>query len=213
MIEKNLSFKSYFCSNRKMFFLKKFKALHYQLHVSIEVSKEKYYTKLSSSLADPLTSPKTYWSILKLFWNNKKIPCITTLSHEKKFIADFNLNKTHGHDMISIWMIKVCGNSICKPISIIFNDCLNKGKFRHEWKKANVLATHMKGNKQSLKNYRPLSLLPICTKISEQLIYSKMYTIFTEKNLIYPNQSWFRPVDYCVNQLLAISHKIYKSFD
>ena len=67
MIEKNLSFKSYFCSNRKMFFLKKFKALHYQLHVSIEVSKEKYYTKLSSSLADPLTSPKTYWSILKLF--------------------------------------------------------------------------------------------------------------------------------------------------
>ena len=67
MIEKNLSFKSYFCSNRKMFFLKKFKALHYQLHVSIEVSKEKYYTKLSSSLADPLTSPKTYWSILKIF--------------------------------------------------------------------------------------------------------------------------------------------------
>ena len=136
-----------------------------------------------------------------------------SFSWKKKFIADFNQNKTHGHDMISIWMIKVCGNSICKPISIIFNDCLNKGKFRHEWKKANVLATHMKGNKQSLKNYRPLSLLPICTKISEQLIYSKMYTIFTEKNLIYPNQSWFRPVDYCVNQLLAISHEIYKSFD
>ena len=108
---------------------------------------------------------------------------------KKKFIADFNQNKTQGHDMISIWMIKVCGNSICKPISIIFNDCLNKGKFRHEWKKANVLATHMKGNKQSLKNYRPLSLLPIYSKIFEQLIHSKMYTIFTEKNLIYPNQS------------------------
>ena len=213
MIEKNLSFKSYFFSNRKMFFLEKFKALQYQLHVSIEVSKEKYYTKLSSSLADLLTSPKTYWSILKTFWNNKKIPCITSLFHENKFIRDFNLNKTHGHDMLSIWMIKLCGNSICKSISIIFNDCLNMGKFRHERKKANVVATHMKGNKQSLKNYRPLSLLPIYSKIFEQLIHSKMYTIFTEKNLIYPNQSWFRSVDYCVNQLLAISHKIYKSFD
>ena len=86
-------------------------------------------------------------------------------------------------------MIKLCGNSICKPISIIFIDCLNMGKFRHEWKKANVVATHMKGNKQNLKNYRPLSLLPISSKIFEHLIYSKMYTIFTEKNFIYPDQS------------------------
>ena len=48
-----------------MFLLAKFKALQYKLNISIEESKEKYYTKLSSRLADPLTSPKTYWSILK----------------------------------------------------------------------------------------------------------------------------------------------------
>ena len=47
-------------------------------------------------------------------------------------------------------MIKLCGNSICKPLSIIFNDCLNKGKFPHEWKKANV-PVHKKGNKKKLK--------------------------------------------------------------
>ena len=57
--------------------------------MSIEQSKEKYYTKLSSRLADPLTSPKTYWSILKTFLNNKKIPCIPPLFHENKFITDF----------------------------------------------------------------------------------------------------------------------------
>ena len=56
MIEKNLVFKSYCCSNRNMFLLEKFKALQYQFHISIEESKEKYYTKLSSRLADPLTS-------------------------------------------------------------------------------------------------------------------------------------------------------------
>ena len=60
MIEKNLAFKSYCCANGNMFLLEKFKALQYQLHISIEESKEKYYTKLSSRLADPLTSPKTY---------------------------------------------------------------------------------------------------------------------------------------------------------
>ena len=40
-----------------------------------------------------------------------------------------------------------------------------------------------------------------------------MFTFFTENNLISPNQSGFRPGDSCVNQLLAITHKIYNSFD
>ena len=71
MTEKNLAFKSYCCSNKNMFLLEKFKALQYQLHISIEESKEKYYIKLSSRLADPLTSPQTYWSIFKTFLNNK----------------------------------------------------------------------------------------------------------------------------------------------
>ena len=71
-----------------MFLLEKFKALQYELRISIEESKEKYYTKLLSRLADPLTSPKTYWSILKTFLNNKKIPCIPPLFHENKFITE-----------------------------------------------------------------------------------------------------------------------------
>ena len=66
-----LAFKSYCCSNKSMFVFEKFKALQYQLNVSIEELKEKHYTKLSSRLADPLTSPKTYWSILKTFLNKK----------------------------------------------------------------------------------------------------------------------------------------------
>ena len=40
-----------------------------------------------------------------------------------------------------------------------------------------------------------------------------MFTFFTVNNLISPNQSGFRPGDSCVNQLLAITHEIYKSFD
>ena len=249
-----------------MFLLEKFKALQYQLPISIEESKEKYYTKLSSKLANPLISLKTYWSILKACLNNKKIPCIPPLFHANKFVTDFkekaelfnhffvnqcsllsnnsvlptNLpqltskcldlihfsssdfakiishldpNSAYGHDMLSIPMIKLCGNSICKPLSIIFNDCLNNGKFPHEWKKANVVPVYEKGSKQRLKSYRPISLLPICNKIFERLIYNEMYTFFTENNLISPNQSRFRPGDSCVNQLLAISYEIYESFD
>ena len=110
-------------------------------------------------------------------------------------------------------MIKLCGNSICKRLSIIVKDCLSQGKFPHEWKKAIVVPVYKKGSKLSLENYRPISLLPICSKIFECLIYNEMFTFFTENNLISPNQSGFRPGDSCVNQLLAITHKIYKSFD
>ena len=63
-------------------------------------------------------------------------------------------------------MIKFCANSICKPLSIIFNDCLKEGKFRSDWKKANVVPVHKKGDKPCLKNYIPTSLLPICSKLS-----------------------------------------------
>ena len=119
--------------------------------------------------------------------------------------------------MLNIQMIKLCGNSICKPFSIIFNDCLNEGKFPHEWEKANVVPVHKKGNKQpekqSLKNYKPISLLPTCSKTFERLIYNKMFIFFTENNLISPNQSEYRPGHSCVNQLLAITHEIYKSLD
>ena len=130
-----------------------------------------------------------------------------------KILRHLAPNKAHGHDMLGIRMIKLCGNSICKPRSINFNDCQNEGKFPHEWKKANVIPVHRKGKKQSLKNYRPISLLPIISKIFERLIYNKIFNFFAEKNLISPNQSGFRPRDSCVNQLLAITHEIYRSFD
>ena len=64
-----------------------------------------------------------------------------------------------------------------------------------------------------LKNYRPISLLPICGKNFERLIYNDLFIFFTDNNLISPNQSGFRPGDSCVNQLIAITHEICKSFD
>ena len=59
------------------------------LKTTIEESKHNYYSRLSNKLLDSKTSPKLYWSILKTFVNNKKIPCIPPLFHKGKFIMDF----------------------------------------------------------------------------------------------------------------------------
>ena len=59
------------------------------LGVSIESSKEKYYSFSSKILMEPSTSRKTYWSVLKSFHNNKKIPCIPPIFHENRFVTNF----------------------------------------------------------------------------------------------------------------------------
>ena len=40
-------------------------------------------------MVDPMTSTKSYWSTLKMFLNNKKIPCIPPLKHQNKYVTDF----------------------------------------------------------------------------------------------------------------------------
>ena len=80
-------------------------------------------------------------------------------------------------------------------------------------KKTNIVPIHKKGDKQTLKNYRPVSLLPICGKTFERLLFNEMFRFFLDNKLISTNQSGFKPGDSCMNQLLPITHEIYKSFD
>ena len=89
-------------------------------------------------------------------------------------------------------MLKICGVSICKPLEIISRSCLDHGKFPEEWKKANVVPVFKKGDKQCVKNYRPVSLLPICSKIFERIIYNNTYNYLIDNNLISQNQSGFK---------------------
>ena len=131
----------------------------------------------------------------------------------KRIICKLDSNKAHGHDMISIRMLKVSGDAIIEPLFKIFKNCLKCGIFPDDWKKGNIVPIFKKGDKQNIKNYRPVSLLPICSKIFERIIYDNMLKYFLDNNLITPKQSGFRPGDSCINQLLSITHDIFTSFD
>ena len=81
------------------------------------------------------------------------------------------------------------------------------------WKFANVIPIFKKGDKQLIKNYRPISLLPICGKIFEKIIFNNLYNYLNTNNLITNNQSGFRPGDSTTNQLLYLVNEIHKAFD
>ena len=110
-------------------------------------------------------------------------------------------------------MLKLSQKSILKPLKLIFENCLRTTLFRDQWKKANVVPIHKKGYKQLLENYRLVSLLPICDKILEHVIFNSLFNYFIENNLLSPHQSGFIPGDSCVQQLISITHEIYNAFD
>ena len=76
---------------------------------------------------------------------------------------------------------------------------------------SHLLITHL--DKQNVKNYRPVLLLPICGKIFEHLIYNVMYDFLTENNLVSPYQSGCKSRDSCINQLLSTNHENLNTFD
>ena len=43
--------------------------------------------------------------------------------------------KAHGHDEISVKMLELCAPSICKPLTLLFKNCLLSGEFPNVWKK------------------------------------------------------------------------------
>ena len=92
-------------------------------------------------------------------------------------------------------------------------DTIETGVFPEMWKWGNVLPTHKKESRQLKKNYRPISLLPICGNIFEKIIFDSIYKHFTDNKLFTPNQSGLRPGDSTTNQLLYITHKIYSAFE
>ena len=147
-----------------------------------------------------------------LITNNSKLPTSPSYLTDKrlstitfsaedigKIIRSLDPNKAHGHDNLSIRMLKLCGDAICEPLQLIFNQALVSGSFPCDWKKANIVPIHKKGDKQTLKNYRPVSLLPICGKIFGRLIFNEMFRFFLDNYLISTNQSGFKPGDSCIN--------------
>ena len=115
--------------------------------------------------------------------------------------------------MNELRMIKICDEALVKPLSLIYNNCIDTGVFPDIWKKSNIVPVYKRGDKQIIDNYRPISLLPICGKILEKNLLNSIYKFFEENNLLCEHQSGFRPSDSCGHQLLSIVHDIYASFD
>ena len=86
-------------------------------------------------------------------------------------------HKARGCDGITIHMMQICDDVILTPLSIIYTNCIKKGVFPKLWKMANVVPVYKKDSKLLMKNYRPISLLPVFGKMFENILFNNLYPI------------------------------------
>ena len=107
-------------------------------------------------------------------------------------------------------MLKLCDKSIVKPLSIVFKNCKLNKTLVNLWKKNHFFPVHRKGEKDCIKNYRLVSLLPIFGKFFERLIFNSLFKYINENELLNPNNSGLSPFDCCVNRFLSINYEIFQ---
>ena len=88
--------------------------------------------------------------------SSKLSPIAFSINGIGRTMKSLDPNKAHGHDMISILNLKICGSSFSKSPRLMFRFYIKSGGFPLEWKRGNVFCVEKK-HKQILKNYLPIS--------------------------------------------------------
>ena len=124
--------------------------------------------------------------------NDKLLLGVITETDVSRFVMAMQSKFSSGIDGISNDLLKKLVNSIRMPLCIIINKSLTSGVFPDGMKIAKVRALYKGGNEPSLDNYRPISLLPMMSKMIERHIYLRLMSHMDKNKVIYPKQFGFR---------------------
>lgn len=97
-----------------------------------------------------------------------------------------------GFDGILTKVIKMNIATLATPLTHIINLSLSTGVYPDSLKLTTVIPVHKKGEKDEMKNYRPIALIPIISKIFEKVIYNQLYKFLETNNIITNQQNGFR---------------------
>ncbi|MFZ2538830.1 MAG: reverse transcriptase family protein [Oscillospiraceae bacterium] len=119
-----------------------------------------------------------------------------------KLLKNLNPTKAKGPDGMSPRFLKECAEEIAPMLCLIFNRSLELGQVPSDWKDANVTPLYKKGRKDSVENYRPVSLTCIVSKVIEHVVYSSISRHLEQNSILTPRQHGFRPNHSCESQLI-----------
>ena len=140
---------------------------------------------------------------------------ITTSEREVlQMLNSLDSNKSTGPDEIPVKLLKLSAVLIAEPLSKLFNRSITLGVYPSKFKEANVRPIFKnKGSPSDYTCYRPISLLSSLSKVFERIIYKHIYAHISENFLLTDKQSGYRRSHSTEQQLLYLTHNMYKSLD
>ena len=128
-----------------------------------------------------------------------------------KCLKGLNTSKAAGPDGLPTQILKEFAEVLVDPILAIFQKSIDTATVPSNWKKANVIPVFKKGDKQSVCNYRPISLLSVVSKVMERCIYNSIITTIRPK--ITDHQYGFLSGRSTDTQLLSVFTEIADNLD
>jgi len=131
----------------------------------------------------------------------------------EKVINSLKNKNSLGHDDIPVKVIKISKHYLSKVLSHLINSSFVSGIFPKQLKKSKVISIHKKSDNKTKSNYRPISILPIISKIYEKIV-SNQFTNYLEENRIFNNiQHGFRPGKSVITAAVSFIESIIESVD
>ena len=121
--------------------------------------------------------------------------------------------KTLDMDGISVWLIQKIILSIKVPLLHIFSFSLSSGVVPQQLKVAKVIPVFKSGEKDSMDNYRPISLLCSFSKIIEKIVCARLSNFLEFNNLFSNSQYGFRKKHSTIHPLVHFLNFVSSSLD
>ena len=116
----------------------------------------------------------------------------TTTGEIEKIIKELKNKNSCGYDEITAKILKQSSPFIVSPLTHICNSMLSTGIFPGRLKYSIIKPIYKKGDKTLITNYRPISLLPVFSKILEKIVYKRLYYHLTLNSILVKEQFGFR---------------------
>ena len=187
---------------------------------NVEILKD-FYSNLATDLVNKLPRPtnkfgmnsvKEYYKSLNLENKNFSFQP-TTEENVLKLLKDIDPAKAVGLDNLAGRFLKDGAPELSIPITKLINLSILKSVFPEQCKIAKLKPLFKKGSNLEPKNYRPISLLPLISKLFEKIIQNQTQKYLDENNILYRYQSGFRKSHSTDTCLLLLNDKILTGID
>ena len=128
-------------------------------------------------------------------------------------LSNLKISKSTGVDNIQAKVLKLAASIIAPSLIWIFNLSVKTGIYVNEWKKARVVPIHKSNDRQRCENYRPISILPVVSKILERSVFNQIYKFLNDNSLLSKYQSGFRPKNSTLTAVLQMCDTFYENMD